>query len=288
MVEKNNTRFDPLDKEVHGTHLKEAPEKPAPYHRHNGYEIYLFLKGNIRYYIEDRCYELEKGDLVLLNKKEMHRAVCLEKGLYDRISIYISESYINQISSRNTNLSSCFNMRDNGENNVIKLSADKCKEFVTLSDRLIEAEKGEKFGDDILTRSCAEQLLLIANQEYIKANLDSNHKFNNVMPDLIRNVMNYIEENIQNDITLDKISDKFYLNGTHISRKFKKHTGLTMRSYIVDRRVAHAEELLGSGKNVSEAARLSGFNDYSNFIRTFHKVVGITPGQYVKEHNNIS
>src|SRR5690554_3118142 len=98
MVEKNNIKFEPLDKEIYGTHLNFVPEKPAPYHRHNGYEIYLFLKGTIRFYIENRCYELKKGDLVLLNKKEMHRAVCLKKTFYERISIYISETYINKLS----------------------------------------------------------------------------------------------------------------------------------------------------------------------------------------------
>ncbi|MEJ6950371.1 AraC family transcriptional regulator [Natronospora cellulosivora (SeqCode)] len=286
-MENNNSRFDPLEKEIHGTHLKEVPYEMVPYHRHNGYEIYLFLKGNILYYIEDHCYNLEKGDLVILNKKEMHRAVPLDKNLYERISIYISETYINKLSSERTNLATCFNMRNAGENNLIRLSPAECLDFVKLADCLIEAEKENRFGDDILIRSCVEQLLLLTNKAYIKSNQisKSNYISNNVMPDLVKNVMKYIEENIQDDIRLDDISEKFYLSGTHISRKFKKHTGLTIRSYIVERRVAHAEELLTSGKSVSEAACLSGFNNYSNFIRTFRKVAGITPGQYAKEHN---
>jgi AraC-like DNA-binding protein len=107
------------------------------------------------------------------------------------------------------------------------------------------------------------------------------------MPKLIKEVMNYIEKNIQNEITLDAISERFFLNGTHISRQFKKHTGLTIRSYTVDRKVAHAKELLNAGKSVTDVAYLSGFNNYSNFIRTFHRIEGISPGQYAKEHNKL-
>lgn len=294
MVENNKLRFLPLDKEIHGTHLIDTPAKVAPYnwhevpyHRHNGYEMYLFLNGNVRFYIEDHCYELKRGDLVLLNAKEMHRAFCVDKLDYERISIYISESYINKLSTTNTDLSFCFNMRNIGENNVIRLSVDSCNEFIRLTDCLIKAENDKKFGNDVLIRSYAEQLLILANNAYIEFNLDSGRIINNVMPDIIKKVMNYIEENLQEKISLEDISKKCLFSGTYISRQFKEHTGLTLRSYIVERRIARAEELLRSGKSVKEAAYQSGFKDYSNFIRTFRKVVGIPPGQYKKKYSKI-
>ncbi|OPX44228.1 transposon Tn10 TetD protein [Ruminiclostridium hungatei] len=282
MTDRSDTILHLLDKEIHGTHITSVYTITAPYHRHNGYEIYLFLQGNIRYYIEDHCYDLRKGDMVLINKKEMHRAVCMEQHPYERISIYISEAYMSQLSSENTNLAACFNMRNQGENNVIRLSEEDSARFVKLAGRLILAEKKKNFGDDIMIRACAEQILILANQAY----MDSNHVVNNIMPELIRNVMNYIEQNIPNEITLDNISERFYLDGTHISRLFKKHTGLTIRSYIVARRVACARELLGAGKSVTEAGALAGFNNYANFIRTFHRIEGIPPGQYAKEHGS--
>lgn len=280
MTDLSDTVIHTLDKEIHGTHITSLYTLAAPYHRHNGYEIYLFLQGDIRYYVEDHCYDLKKGDMVLINKKEMHRAVCTEQLPYERISIYISEAYLGQLSTENTNLAACFNMRNPGENNVIRLSEEEFSRFIKLADRLIQAEKRKSFGDDIMLRACTEQILILANQAY----MDSNHVVNNIMPELIRNVMSYIEKNISGEITLDNISECFYLDGTHISRLFKRHTGLTMRSYIVARRVACARELLGAGKSVTEAGALAGFNNYANFIRTFHRIEGIPPGQYAKEH----
>ncbi len=283
MAENFNAIFDPLKKQIHGTHNITNVNVNAPYHRHNGYEIYLFLNGSVRYYIEDHCYDLKQGDLVLLNKKEMHRVVSLEQIPYERISIYISEACISQLSSNISNLALCFNNRKLGENNVIRLSDNECKQFVSLADCLIESENKENFGDDILIKACCEQLLILVNRKY----MSSNHIFSNIMPKLIKEVMKYIEQNIQNEITLDAISKKFFLNGTHISRQFKKHTGLTIRSYIVDRKVAYAKELLNGGKSVTDVAYMSGFNNYSNFIRTFNKIEGISPGKYAKEHDKL-
>lgn len=280
MVKNTIAIFEPLEKEIHATYNITENATTVPYHRHNGYEIYLFIQGSIRYYIEDHCYDLKEGDLVLLNKKEMHRAVCLEQIPYERISIYISEAYMSQISSTTTNLALCFNNRSVGNNNVIWLSGNVYAEFIKLANGLIRAEKKDNFGDDILIKAYIEQLLVLVNREFMA----SNQITSNIMPKLIKDIMNYIDQNIQNDITLENISQKFYLNGTHISRQFKKHTGLTIRAYIVDRKVARAKELLSAGESVTNAAFQSGFNDYSNFIRTFHRLEGVSPGHYAKEH----
>lgn len=191
---------------------------------------------------------------------------------------------MSQLSSTISNLALCFNNRKLGENNVIRLSDNECKQIISLTDGLIKSENEESFGNDILIKAYCEQLLVLVNRKY----MSSNHISSNIMPKLIKEVMNYIEQNIQNEITLDAISERFFLNGTHISRQFKKHTGLTIRSYIVDRKVAYAKELLNAGKSVTDVAYLSGFNNYSNFIRTFHIIEGISPGKYAKEHDKLN
>lgn len=63
---------------------------------------------------------------------------------------------------------------------------------------------------------------------------------------------------------------------------FKKYTGLTLREYIADLKIEEAKKLLLSGENVSDACCKSGFSDYSNFIRTFTKATGLSPGKYAK------
>ncbi|WP_159413111.1 helix-turn-helix transcriptional regulator [Ruminiclostridium josui] len=57
---------------------------------------------------------------------------------------------------------------------------------------------------------------------------------------------------------------------------------MTLREYILDRRIEEAKRLLSNGENVSEACCKSGFSNYSNFIRSFTKLVGISPGKYMR------
>jgi AraC-like DNA-binding protein len=248
------------------------------YHRHDAYEIYLFIHGNTNMYLEHSCYHLELGDLLVISPSEMHRAVCLDNQLYERIGINIKKSVFERLSSKRTNLLSCFESHTLGQKNLIHLSEEQMKYFIGLTDNLRQALDCCEYGQDILTDSYLSQILVFINSLY----QSFNHNVDNIMPELVRNIMAYVEENLTKTITLEQLSEKFYLNGAHISRQFKKHTGLCLRSYILDQRIALAKTILSEGKTVSDACYLSGFYDYSNFIRSFTKSVGIAPGRYKK------
>jgi AraC-like DNA-binding protein len=102
------------------------------------------------------------------------------------------------------------------------------------------------------------------------------------MPELVRKTMEYIEEHITQHITLGQLAEQFYMNSTSISRQFKKHTGLTLRSYILGRRIELAKTLLTDGMSITDVCFQSGFSDYANFIRSFTKIVGTSPGKYTR------
>uniref|UniRef100_UPI0006D13B4C helix-turn-helix domain-containing protein n=1 Tax=Clostridium sp. NkU-1 TaxID=1095009 RepID=UPI0006D13B4C len=92
--------------------------------------------------------------------------------------------------------------------------------------------------------------------------------------------MRYIDKNLTTPMTLDSISQALSLDKYYISHLFKSETESSIFQYIVVKRVALAKELLTQGHTVSEACHLSGFHDYSNFIRTFRQTTGYTPGQF--------
>ncbi|WP_341282735.1 AraC family transcriptional regulator [Paenibacillus sp. FSL H8-0537] len=103
-----------------------------------------------------------------------------------------------------------------------------------------------------------------------------------IMPELVRNTMNYIEVNLARELTLEHLSEVLCMNSTYISRQFKKHTGLTIRAYILSRRIELSKYYLTEGMSITEACYQSGFGDYANFIRSFTKVNGISPGKFIK------
>ena len=67
-----------------------------------------------------------------------------------------------------------------------------------------------------------------------------------------------------------------------MSHLFKRETGSTIFQYILVKRIAMAREFLSMGTSVAETCVQSGFGDYANFIRTFKKITGYSPGHFKK------
>ncbi len=270
--------YEPIADDILCMHRKTNDNPTYYYHRHNHYEIYLFLEGNIRFYQNHHCYELSPGCLLLLSPFHMHRVVSEENTVYERITINISDSMLKSLSTEKTNLSACF-LTDQGELlSPLSLSPAQISSFISYSDKLAEALSSDAYGADILVKIYTSQLLLLINE--CKNNLSSTP---DVMPPLVKNIMLFIRKHLEEDLSLERLSGTFYSSKTQISRTFKRHTGLTLREYILDQRIEHSKYLLKKGYSISEACYSSGFSDYANFMRSFKKMTGISPGRFVKQ-----
>lgn len=281
MKDESNYQFQHITKDVicyHKATRTELLDQFLPYHRHDAYEIYLFLRGNTNLYLERVCYHLNPGDLVVIRPDEMHRSICLDNQIYERIGINIKRLALERLSSQRSNLLTCFETHLRGQNNIIHLSNEQLKYYTSLANKLNQCLCSDEYGQDIIANAYLSQLLVFINTMY----KNSAYVSKNIMPELIHSIMVYVEEHLTEIITLEQLSQKFCFNGAYISYKFKQHTGLTLRSYILDQRIAVAKRSLSEGKNVSEACYLSGFTDYANFIRSFTHLVGISPGKYKK------
>ncbi|WP_379161423.1 AraC family transcriptional regulator [Paenibacillus sp. sgz5001063] len=279
MDKDTNYIFSPIKEELicfHRTTDTELINPALPYHRHDAYEIYLFLRGNTYMYLEQSCYKLVPGDLIIISPGEMHRCVCLDTQKYERIGLNIKRAALDKLSSRRSNLSSCFESHPFGQNNLIRLTPDQIKYYSGLAIQLISCLDSEEYGQDLLAEAYVTQLLVFINTLY----QSSTHSSNNIMPELVGNTMTYIKNHLVEAITSEQLEQEFHYSGKYISQQFREHTGLTIRSYIIDQRVSLAKDLLSAGKSVAEACELSGFSDYANFIRSFKKVAGISPGKY--------
>lgn len=249
-----------------------------PFHRHDAYEIYLFIQGNTELYIEQSSYHLSPGNLVITNPRELHRTICLDETPYERYGINIKRTTLEHLSSKKTNLLSCFE-KPPGRKNLTSLTKEQVEEFIVLYEDLQSSLSGQEYGSDLLVQANLIKLLVFVNTMF-----DDGETVlpADAMPSVVKNTMEYINQHLAEEITLEDLTDQFYLNGRYISQQFKKYTGLTIRQYILEQRICLAKSLLLEGKNVSEACYLSGFSDYSNFIRSFTKQSGMSPGKYKK------
>lgn len=246
------------------------------FHIHNGYEIYIFLKGNVNFLVEHSCFHLERGNIAIVNPTEYHLAACLDDSIYERITLNISPAVLRLLSTNHTNLTSFFDLRESGTNNIILLSEEALSELLSLLKMLRDAQGSVTFASDLLAYAYLAQILYTICNYYISSNLISE----NIMPQIVSNSIQYVDSHISEDFSLSDIEAALSFNSRYISRQFKKYTGISLKSYILEKKIIFAKSLLSHGASVTEACYNSGFNDYSNFIRTFKLYTGTTPGAY--------
>ncbi|MGM7722467.1 helix-turn-helix domain-containing protein [Metabacillus sp. Hm71] len=96
-------------------------------------------------------------------------------------------------------------------------------------------------------------------------------------------LMSFIHENFQRDLSLSDLAEHFNLTSSYVSRVFKEQTGENFKEYLNMYRVEKAKEILSAQDvKINQVASMVGFNNVNTFIRTFKKYVGLSPGQYEK------
>ena len=90
----------------------------------------------------------------------------------------------------------------------------------------------------------------------------------------------YIDEHSEDQLSLEFLARMVNLSPYYLGHKFKKHTGLTPRQYIIQARIRNLKKHFVSDKKILSAALDCGFYDQSHFIRHFRKHVGMKPKNY--------
>jgi len=104
-------------------------------------------------------------------------------------------------------------------------------------------------------------------------------------PPSITMAKDFIQDCYQDQVTLDSLSRHLNISKYHLHRAFTKNVGITPMAYLHQVRLEKAAKLLLSGNlDVTSVAFSVGYQSISTFNRSFKKVYGKTPSQFVKEH----
>ena len=96
-------------------------------------------------------------------------------------------------------------------------------------------------------------------------------------------IKTYIDNNYISNISLDELSNKFFINKFYLTRAFKEAYGITINNYLVSKKITKAKQQLRfSNISIEEIAISCGISDANYFSRLFKKIEGITPIEYRK------
>ena len=250
-------------------------------HNHDGHEILLVLDGSMNLYTEFGGIKLQHGNLICIHEFDFHRGELITKEKYDRIVINVKGLVLKQISSQMTDLESCFQKHPSIPLNVIQLTKEEISTFESCARSLQQSLSGKNMGDDLLIDAYLKQIMVMVNRHFLSHEIPVHTE---IMPSLVVETFKYIENHLSEEITLKKLEDHIHHNGTYISRCFKKITGISLQQFIITKKIAVSCKLLREGHLPCDVCYMTGFNNYSNYSRTFSKYIGLSPKQYQMEH----
>lgn len=252
-----------------------SEEETMSMHIHDSYEMYYSISGGKQFLIDNKFYDINPGDLFVINQYESHYVSQISKMVHERIVISIHPEYLKRLSTSKTNLDFCFSHRDDNFSHKICLDKEQQSRFMYFMNKIATADG---FGADMIEYSTFIEFITSINKIYkSKTDLEtSSYKYN----DQIQEIIKYINDNISENISIEHLSQVFYLSESYICRIFKLSTGTTINRYITARRISMAKALLANGFSINDVCIKCGFNDYSNFLKSFKKAVGVSPKKY--------
>ena len=247
-------------------------------HTHNYYEFYFFLEGNVDMIIEGDVFSMHPGDLVLIPPKIRHHAEIRNQELpYRRFVFWISREYCKRLLELSPDYVYLMqHVEVVGDyvfsNDIITFNTIQSKVFA-----LIDEMRSNRFGRDARISLCVNDLILHLNRIVHERNYPRSEKEDK---NLYQSLAEYIEKNLEGNLSLEHLAEVFYVSKYHIAHTFKDHTGLSIHQYITKKRLTACREAILGGSEITQAYLMFGFGDYSSFYRAFKKEYGISPREF--------
>lgn len=189
-------------------------------------------------------------------------------------------------------------------NNQPKLSFDKVKSIAQMMFHISNYIVGEAVlkmaQKDLKNKINLEPTEEKENKEtfYMENKIDNKDNYENILKDTtvdnvnyqinddyIVNALDYIEDNIHENITLEKISSICNISQCYFSKLFKKETGVNFITYVNNKKISKAKEMLENTDDaIANIALDLGFDDCGYFIRVFKNSEKVTPKKYRENH----
>ena len=252
-------------------YLKDIQGTNVNYHYHEFAKIIFMWYGKGSYSVEDQRYQIQDGDVLLIEKQKIHRPELEKDSVYERSIIYIAPEFLKYFSTQECDLEEIFESKTGH----ILRTKNNPKVFDLLG-RFEQELSKSGFGNDVMSNLMLVQILIEIGRMIHKQRMDLS---NAVMTENTRvlELMKYMDRHLTEDLSIEQIADEFYLSKYHMMRLFRQETGQSMYEYLTLRRLLKARELIAQGMNATESCYHSGFRSYSSFTRAHAKYFGWTP-----------
>ncbi len=247
--------------------VHEYTEKPdqANFHMHihEEHELYCFLRGKVRIYVEGQLYAPKPGDVFFFKRGEVHNTIQQCPAPYERICVNFREDVL--LESESLELGAFLNDRLSNGGKYYPAALRQGTNWLHYLTRMCEADTPQE-RRLYLTVMLTE---LSKNPQWCSEEGGAR--------DNVTDVIEYIKQHLTESLDLDQICKKFFISRSHLNRKFKSMTNSTVWDYITTERLLLAKEMLHNGVSPTCVATQCGFEEYATFYRAFKKKYNCSP-----------
>ena len=254
-------------------HLSSQTGTKVDFHYHEFCKLLLLVSGRGGYVVDGQRYLLQPGDVVLIGSRSAHRPELEEDSPYERIIIYISPEFLQSASTADCDLLELFS---GSHGHVLRLKENERKRVFAMAAALEKELAGVDFGREILSNTELLRILVEVGRQQRRKDAQNPDP---VVPKDSRVLewMAYLDRHLNEDMDMDHLAERFFISKFHMMRMFRAETGFTIHTYLMQRRLLAARQLIDTGMRATEACYRCGFRSYSSFTRAYSKHFGTTP-----------
>jgi len=254
-------------------HLRSNGVDDVDFHYHDFHKIVMVLSGSGAYAVEGRRYLLQPGDVVLVSRGCIHRPEIGKGSSYERAVFFISDEYLKSHSIGQWNPSVLFS---ECRSHVIRLTAD-VYESLCRDLALLESELGSTAPESVLMSRCRFMCMLLTLYRLTVGGQHTTPLPAEPGDEKVLSIIHYLNDHITEDISIDALSELFFISKFHMMRRFRQEAGMPIHAYLNEKRLFMARDLIARGVSATEACYQSGFRSYSAFSRAYQKRFQSTP-----------
>ena len=263
-------------------HLSSMGGTKVDFHYHEFCKLLLLVSGRGSYVVDGQRYLLQPGDVVLIGSRSAHRPELEEDSPYERIIIYISPEFLQASSTAGCDLMDLFSAR---QGHVLRLKETERKKVFTMTAALEKELSADAYGREIISNAELLRILVEIGRQQRKKDAQNPQPVEPRDPRVLE-WMGYIDKHLAEDLDMDSLAEQFYISKYHMMRLFRAETGFTIHTYLMQRRLLAARQLIEKGMRATEACYRTGFRSYSSFTRAYNKHFGSTPTGRIAQQQN--
>ena len=265
-------------------------------HTHDFIEIVYVYDGKGYHIYNNVTYPVSKGELYIINSRTPHCFYPTDKSNSEHLVVYNLCFLPEFISSINIHLPILVELTDIMlykslyPDEIIyspdlKLSGSMRTEIEQLYEKMyLEfTSKGINYVELLRLSLC--ELLLKIHRFYQQNHASPESAVIKYRHQLIPDCIQYLRENYSKKVTIEELSNNFFLSKSDLSSLFKKATGSGVVEYLQHIRIERACELLtNTTLSITEISTQVGYTDYRFFNKSFKKITGVTAHEYRKKN----